>query len=454
MVRSFFVFLTVLVLSSNPTAGQSEAVRAAHDYGFDLRSATTWEVDLTREGFTWPAVPSDVDTVLLEIELRSRSPRKALPSIQALAEEEIVQHVEREARGRRYLNLSALAANGWPAAGSEVQLDGWKVSWQPQVAKLRGFATPAVAGRRTLILAPHPDDAEIAAFGLYASTDADVVTVTAGDAGGMNFRSLYPEASSHYRVKGWIRTLDSLLVPRLGGVSAPRARNLGYYDATLHRLYEQPTEFIEAPYAELPSPGWFRTLNADPDLAGKPFSGTWRGLVGDMKDELERVRPEIVVLPHPQLDAHRDHQYTSIAFLEALATTDFEPTLFFYTNHAVGAEVYPYGPRQATASLPPWLGETLPFDSVYSFPLDEEMQSKKLFALEAMHDLRPFRIEGAPGAGESFRAWKRAVGRRFRAHRESYSYYRRAARPNELFLVADRESGLEVLDVFLEGRER
>ena len=35
---------------------------------------------------------------------------------------------------------------------------------------------------RVLVVAPHPDDAEIAAFGFYADTRAMVVTVTAGDA--------------------------------------------------------------------------------------------------------------------------------------------------------------------------------------------------------------------------------------------------------------------------------
>lgn len=452
MTRSLLWSFVLWSWVAGTALGQSDAVRAAHDYDFDERAATTWEVDLSTEGFEWPEVPASTDTVLLELEVRARSPRSSLPWIRATAGEEVVQYVERDAVGRRYLNLSPLAKDGWPSAGTVVALEGWKVQWTATTARLRGFDTPPVSGKRTLVLAPHPDDAEIAAFGLYASTDADVVTVTAGDAGGMNFRSLYPEAPSHYRVKGWIRTLDSLLVPRIGGVVAPRARNLGYYDATLHRLYARPDEFVAAPYAELPSAGWFRTLNEDGALAEKPFEGTWRSLVSDMKDELERVRPEIVVLPHPQLDAHRDHQYTAVAFLEALEETDFTPSLFFYTNHAVGAEVHPYGPRDAVASLPPWLGERLPFDAVFSLPLDADLQNKKLFALEAMHDLRPFRIEGAPRAGESFRAWRRAVVRALRAHRESYSYYRRAARPNELFLVADRETGLEVLEVFLEGQ--
>ena len=35
------------------------------------------------------------------------------------------------------------------------------------------------ADDRVLVVAPHPDDAEIAAFGLYADTRATVVTLTA-----------------------------------------------------------------------------------------------------------------------------------------------------------------------------------------------------------------------------------------------------------------------------------
>ena len=33
-----------------------------------------------------------------------------------------------------------------------------------------------------LVIAPHPDDAEIAAYGLYTDTAATVATLTAGDA--------------------------------------------------------------------------------------------------------------------------------------------------------------------------------------------------------------------------------------------------------------------------------
>ncbi len=438
------------LLVSGIAEAQPESASRSHLYELDSRAAATAAVELRDGTFAWPRLDVQFDTAILEIEVAAKAPRRALPHVVVRhGEVEASQYVERRARGLRYLNLSALAEGGWPDAGEPVALEGWRVDVVAAKA-LHVFETPEVRGARVLVLAPHPDDAEIAAFAIYAESDSDVVTVTAGDAGGANFRSLYPSRPEHYRAKGWIRTLDSLVVPRIGGVAPGKSRNLGYYDATLHLLHAQPDTPIPPPYAELPSPGYFRSLNSDPELAGREFVGSWRSLVRDMERELERVKPDFVVLPHPHLDGHRDHQYTSVAALEALASTELDPVLLLYTNHATGAEQHPYGPRDAVASLPPSFDDTLPYDGVYSHPVAPDLQREKLFALEAMHDLRSFDLGERPRPRQHFRSWLRSLRRMFGAHRPSYSYYRRAARPNELFLVADRETALEIRRSFLE----
>jgi hypothetical protein len=87
-------------------------------------------------------------------------------------------------------------------------------------------------------------------------------------------------------------------------------------------------------------------------------------------------------------------------------------------------------------TLPPWFDRSLAFGGVYSQALDDTRQTEKLFALEAMHDLRsaPRRFIGQPTrrflerlSVVASELWREPFG--------TYSYYRRAVRPNELFFV-------------------
>ncbi len=322
------------------------------------------------------------------------------------------------------------------------------------MTRLYAFTNPSASGLRVLVVAPHPDDAEIAAFGVYSSTDADVVTVTSGDAGEQGFAALFPEPGEHYRAKGWIRTWDSITVPFFGGVEPGRARNLGYYDATLRRLWQERPRAIEPALAKLDRPGFYRSLNVDPELKARPFTASWPSLVGDLGAELDRVQPRVVVAPHPLLDRHRDHQFTTLALLEALESWPGECELWLYTNHATGNESWPFGPRDAMTGLPPWPaparrgaestpGAALFFSRLYSHPLDAVARRRKQVALEAMHDLRPFDLRAETGAGDT-------TTRRERAEARRYDYFRRAPRPNELFFVLTREDARRLRSFVLE----
>ena len=327
-------------------------------------------------------------------------------------------------------------------------MTGEGLRWRGGGARLFTFRNPAVDGLRVLVVAPHPDDAEIAAFGVYSRADADVVTVTSGDAGAQGFGVLFPEPGEHYRVKGWIRTWDSITVPFFGGVEPGRARNLGYYDATLGRLYGLRPRAVEPPLAALERPGFYRELNVDPVIKARPFAATWPNLVADLAAELERVQPRVVVAPHPLLDRHRDHQFTSIALLEALESWAGDCELWLYTNHAIENESWPLGPRGAMTGLPPWSGGDLFFSRVYSHPLDASQQKRKLVALEAMHDLRPFDLRDGEGEAAGGRAAREAA--RERAEDRRYDYFRRAPRPNELFFVLTREDAARLRAFLME----
>jgi LmbE family N-acetylglucosaminyl deacetylase len=420
------------------------------DYAYDLTAtgATVHPVILDERGFEWPPGIGG-DTGFLELDLVEA--RRLEPAV-ALSQGavEIEQVFEDGARGRRFFDVSPLLR---AATAGTVSLVGDGVRWRTGAARLYTFRNPSVAGLRVLVVAPHPDDAEIAAFGVYSSADADVVTVTSGDAGAQGFGVLFPEPGEHYRVKGWIRTWDSITVPFFGGVAPGRARNLGYYDATLGRLYGRRPHAVEPPLAALERPGFYRELNVDPVLKARPFAATWPSLVADLAAELERVQPRVVVAPHPLLDRHRDHQFASIALLEALESWTGDVELWLYTNHAIENEAWPLGPRSALTGLPPWSGGDLFFSRIYSHALDDARQKRKLVALEAMHDLRPFDLrEGAGDAAATTRR-DRAAQARERADERRYDYFRRAPRPNELFFVLTRADAVR-LRTFLIERAR
>lgn len=406
------------------------------DYAYDLAATecVAVNVELKPDGFTWPEDARPGDTAFLEIGLQAEASES--PEIAATRGGVSVRQVfEAGSRGRRFLDLSPFLAG----TDARVRLTGNGVTWRTGPARLFIYQNTPLAGRRVLVLAPHPDDAEIAAFGLYRQTGADVVTVTAGDAGGDNFVTLFTEPAEHFRVKGWIRTWDSISVPFYGGVYPGKARNLGYYDGILKQLQAAPEKPLPPLMAKLDAPGYYRSLNVDQRLRTRPFKGTWQALVDDLVWELKRVKPDVIAAPHPLLDAHPDHQFTTIALIEALAQWKGRCELLLYTNHALEDEAWPLGDRDAASGLPPTSRAGLFFSRLRSLPLSPLDQKLKLVALEAMHDLRAFDLrDGTPPVSEDVRAsWK------------NHDYYRRGPRPNELFFVLTREDAFRLRETFL-----
>ena len=385
-----------------------------------LQDASLHAVTLDDTGFQWPALPATDDTALLEFVLSET--RGSDPAIEvSYGSESFIQYFEEGGSGVRYLDLTPLLRTNI-ASGDFVTMTAAGAAWSAIESTLATFSNNIDLSATTLVIAAHPDDAEIAAFGIYQDTQADIVTITAGDAGGENFSAVWPDSGEQYKAKGWIRTLDSLTVPFLGGQGPEQVRNLGYYDATLRQLWQQRPSTVPAPLAELEDPGFFRKLNFDSELRDRPFVSNWPMLVNDLLSELERVEPEIIIAPHPYLDRHGDHQFASIALFEALNRWNRELKVLLYTNHAAGNEAYPLGPRDGMTGLPAWNEDNLYITGVYSHPLDIETQRRKLIAAEAMHDLRPF----DPRNGSEVQSID-----------PLYDYFRRGPRPNELFLVTN-----------------
>ena len=236
------------------------------------------------------------------------------------------------------------------------------------------------------MIAPHPDDAEVAAFGLYADRQASVVTVTAGNAGDMNYRASVSDPAEHYALKGYLRAVDSVTVPWQGNIPPERTANLGYFDGQLDAMYLAPKQTFPEVYSANTDVAPYRRANLSKLVSSAARSNSWQHLVEDLVEVLRKVNPGIVVMPDPRLDAHPDHEFTSVALVQALEQWQGNPIFLLYTNHT-DTDHYPYGPAGTVVSLP-LSDRHVSVQKIYSHPTAHALQIRKLFALESMHDLR------------------------------------------------------------------
>ncbi len=93
-----------------------------------------------------------------------------------------------------------------------------------------------------MVIAPHADDAELAAFGLYSQArEAWIVTLTAGEIETEHYRRMGLRRNScGGALKGRLRAWDSQAVPTWGGVPAERCVQLGYFCLQLPRHAGEP----------------------------------------------------------------------------------------------------------------------------------------------------------------------------------------------------------------------
>ncbi|MGH9331893.1 MAG: PIG-L family deacetylase, partial [Vicinamibacterales bacterium] len=424
------------------------ALAAPVDDAYRFRSDASQERSETlsaMEGgvrFTWRPAASDWDTALLGVRVSTFAPA---PWVEISAGSgRLRQYLDEDATGLRWLNLTGV--RGQLADGAAVDLRGHGVTIEPGQATVRTFANRVDLGERILIIAPHPDDAEIAAFGLYAGRNATIVTVTSGNAGDANYKDNVSDPAEHYQLKGYLRAVDSVTVPWQGGIPPERAYNLGYFDARLKTMRERPDAAVPEMYGPNHDVAPYRRANVSRLLPNGSRPATWVHLVEDIVQVLRKTKPDIVVMPHPLLDTHGDHQYTAVAVDDALERWNGKPEFLLYTNHAA-RDRYPFGPADSEVSLPPWGGDEIPVERVYSHRLSPELQRRKLFALESMHDLRLSPAEqaacGDPGA----------------PRRPDYprvpevDYLRRAPRPDEVFFAYSRDGVRSLIASFLSGEK-
>jgi hypothetical protein len=430
---------TSLGLAATALAGSDDAYRFAAARSEE--KAVTFTANGTGVTFPW-AAPKNADWDTALVSARVTAEAGGEPWVELVAGSARAKlYLDPEASGLRWLNLSALKAQLSNGASVEIQTHG--VAIAPGTASVRVFTNKLDLSKKILIVAPHPDDAEIASFGLYSGRNASIVTVTSGNAGDANYADDFPDPAEQYLFKGYIRAVDSVTVPWQGGIPPERCVNLGYFDARLKTMHGKPDEIVPELYGPNTDVAPYRRANVSSLVSKTSGPNRWTNLVDDLLEVLKKVKPDIVVMPYPQLDTHADHEYATVALVQALERYKESPTFLLYTNHAF-RNIYPFGPAGTGMSLPPFSEIELPVESVFSHPVSPALQRRKLYALESMHDLRlsPTEQNGClpPGTAPKRPDYPRIA---------QGDYFRRGPRAEEVFFVYGRDGVKSLIGAFL-----
>lgn len=341
-----------------------------------------------------------------------------------------LQTFERGVRGVRYLNLTGQAT---AVMAGNLRLRG-RHCRVLEASQLWVVRSGDLYPRRVMVIAPHADDAELAAYGLYSkAAESWIVTLTAGEIEAEHYQQMGLERAEAARLKGRLRAWDSIAVPRWAGVPQAQCVQLGYFCLQLPAMQAAPDQPMASREAEMADTRLFRQFNSlalPGDHDGAP---TWNNLLADLRALIVLARPQVLVMPHPTLDPHPDHVCAQAAVLEALQGLEWQPeALLCYANHLHDNDRWPMGDSGAGVALPPQM-EAGQGWTPHSLVLDLNAQRDKAMALGMMHDLQP-----AP----PFKRRLRRLLQRWLAGRKASPYgenefFRKAVRRHELFWRRD-----------------
>lgn len=401
----------------------------ASDYDYSLKADESHALAIVDGRLTPPSglQAQAGDTLVLKVRVRAGWLGRFLdPAVLIHGETQDCQTFERGVSGVRYLNLtghSAALNEGW------LRLDG-RYCRLEQGAELFLCRHPDYLDGPLLVIAPHADDAELAAFAAYTQARQSwIVTLTAGEIETEHYRKMGLDPVSAARLKGQLRAWDSVSVPLWAGVPQERCIQLGYFCLQLRAMQAEPAMAVGSREADLADTRLFRRFNAlalGSDADGVP---SWNNLIQDLCELIERIEPVTVVLPEPLLDPHPDHVCAHDAFIEALTRTQWQPqALLRYANHLHDNDRWPMGDSGHGVALPPCFdGEVQ--RRPWVLPVTEEQQWRKAMSLGMMHDLQPL----PPLKRRLRRLFQRYLAaRRWPAFGEN-EFFRKAVRRHELF---------------------
>lgn len=348
------------------------------------------------------------------------------------------QFFEPNQQGFRHLNLSEITS-------FDDLIFACKFCEIEENAELLGFKNPEFKNNPILILAPHADDAELAAYGFYQNhaSQAWITTVFAGETlqklDKQYIRNLDSDFETATERKAKIRAWNSMTTPLLAGISAEKLIYLGYSDLSLTSLYKSPkikektTKNNKIEYAiETNSYRQWNKIKLKTDQNTKHNRSD--ALISDLVEVINQVQPSIILVTDPVIDPHSEHIITAHALSLALQQSTHQPDkILMYVNHLRNIKNFPYGPEFSKTALPPWHEKEsiFPSLSVYSHYLDLSTQKDKVVALDSMHDLRSKdRLE------RTFKQWvSTTIKKDGYQYFGNHQYFQTHIKSNEVFSV-------------------
>ncbi|NVZ52048.1 PIG-L family deacetylase [Pseudomonas sp. B6002] len=403
------------------------------DYQYTFAAGTQQAGLRLEAGRLVPDVPLGLvgdETLVVEVQLESSWLGRFLdPAVELSGDR---QAFERGVSGKRFINLTgsaqALAAGELGLRGRYCRVVGQPTLWV--------FRHPDYARQRVMVIAPHADDAELAAFGLYSQADESwIVTLTAGEIEAEHYQQMGLAKADAARLKGRLRAWDSIAVPRWAGVPEAQCVQLGYFCLQLPAMRATPDQPQASREAQLDDTRLFRQFNAfalPGDVDGAP---TWTNLIADLRAVLLKARPEVIVLPTPVLDPHPDHICAHAAVIDALQGLEWQPTtLLGYANHLHDNDRWPMGDAGAGVALPPQFDATQILEP-YCRVVSLGHQQDKAMALGMMHDLQP----RAPFKRRLRRLLQQVLAGRDPSPYGENEFFRKAVRRHELLWVLKQD---------------
>jgi len=347
------------------------------------------------------------------------------------------QFFERGVSGKRYLNLSHALADQRIEQNGDIVLEFKHCQNVSVSGCFYAFNNPELTDKNIMLIAPHADDAEIAAFGLYSQypKQSFITTISAGEIEADHYQQLCQNDNFQAgQIKGLLRSWDSQAIPLWGGLSPQQSVQLGYFCLSLSEMAKHPADEIPSLWAKDYNPQLFRQFNQYSLHSDKQVKNQWSYLVADLVELIEKEKPQIIVTPHPYYDPHRDHYFSSLALVEALSQSSHQvETFFLYTNHNSHSDMFPFGKANSLQSLPPQFEPRENPGQLFSLSLKPQTQQHKLLALAMMHDLN---------TPLSLKKYFRKTIQHFLIGRDNCpyggdDYLRKAVRQNEIYFVCD-----------------
>ena len=429
------LLLTLLWLAHEAWGSDHLFYSPQQDHQYRFEEATAHRARIETGQLSLTDTLTDGDTLILEISTRASFLGKLFDPHVILGSERF--DFERACAGKRYLDIShhrtALTQGSVPLSAKHCTLR--------DEARLFVFSSPDFSQRRVMVIAPHADDAELAAFGLYSRAKAPlIVNLTQGEAEAEDLAAaLNIDLQEAARLKGRLRSWDSICVPRWGGVPAENCVQLGYYCMQLTSMRDSPDTPQASRYC---GDGDIRTArrwngkSLPGDVNGAP---TWHNLLADLETLINEFRPEVIVTPHQAMDPHPDHVAATQALREALARSTVRPGhILLYANHLHDNDRWPMGPAGGGITLPPSF-EATDAACLWSHPLPPSSQRDKAMALGMNHDLQG----PLPAKKRLRRSIQNILAGRQWPRSGDNEYFRKAVRSRELFWVMSGEQFID-----------